>query len=716
MMDVTPIAAQLSASHSVPEFSSTPTNITVVEHNRQVTSSTQTIAGRTIRSNESPAEGLPSRTTAALVPQEQFKPPQTPNCSTNPTVSRAVIPPVSGKYTRAIRKKIPESNLSFLSTDQGIPRVTHTVLLPQQNRGTIRGEDLSQVQEPSSTQNRVDAEIKSSPFTFKGLPSEPGRERLDIAPNVGPTIGRNSNGMRVDIIKTTPRQFRGLQSIFTGKSSILQSAGSSTPILGASQVTVSKLARNIDHRQNSAPSGSGNTTTTLTTCDLPPLKQDLEVSASIICSPPRYSFRRQVEKIASVLALTAFYGFTMHAYSSGHGDFLKRFTGLSRNYRYASTLAFTHLTRIEFPGKRTESWFKAKRIDEKVADVRLWYWHRATERARAIKQLQTSWMERVWRFLMLASAPGTPSPPTDIGPDKFGLWFGGVSQHLLADPDLKGQFETAIRFWIRRFYVWVTRSGGGYPQLLGDLQEEMVQEVQPLDEKTSQDLWRLRTRCGSVHFIVGMTGEVVGWVEADGSVGSGLASVRNRRAKRINTISRARTTARIINGTILAGSPEANKNNRANVGNTWQDLRGDWREHASILLSPSSPSKRTESLPKGLLERVYRPDSKTVSHGIHESVTLPHHRLLAERWILAHVEPGGVSGKPVLDALYGQTRRKEKIVLDLQAKLTVESVRCSGEKWSSNTEGVLAQGLAFVQTPGMGWFVLEETGQVSPCV
>lgn len=715
MVDVTPTAAQFSASHSVPGFSSTPTNITVVEHNRQVTSSAQTTAARATRSNERPAEGPPSRTTVTVAPREQFEPFQTPNCSTTPTVSRAVFPPVSRKLTRTIRRKTPKSNLSFLSTNQGIPRVTHTVLLPQQNRGTSRGEDLSQAQEPSSTQTRVVAEIKSGPVVFKGLPSEPGREKPGIAPNVSPTIGRNSSGMRVDIAKTTPRQFRGLQSIFTGKPSILLPASDSIPILGASQVTVSKLACNINHR-NSAPSGSRDTATTLETWDLPPLKQDLEISASIICRPPRYSLRRQVERIAGVLALTAFYGFTPHAYSSGHGDFLKRFTRLSRNYQYASTLAFTHLTRIEFPGKRTENWFKAKRIDEKVADVRLWYWHRVTERARAIEQLRTSWMERVWRFLMLASAPGTSNPPTDIGPDKFGLWFGGVSQHLLADPDLRGQFETAIRFWIRRFYVWITRSGGGYPQLLGDLQEEMVQEVRPLDEKTSQDLWRLRTRCGSVHFIVGMTGEVVGWVEADGTVGNGLASVRNQRAKRINTISRSRTTAKTMNGTIFAGSSEANKIDRANAGNTWQDLRGDWREHASVLLSPSSPSKRTGSLPKGLLECVYRPDSKTVSHGIHESVMLPRHRLLAERWILAHVEPGGISGKPVLDVLYGQTRRKEKIVLDLQAKLIVESVRCSGEKWSSSTKGVLAQGLAFVQTPGMGWFVLEETGQVSYCV
>lgn len=691
MMDTTPIAAQLPASRLVPELSSILTNTTVVEHNLQVTSSVRSVSTGAIRRNGRPVEGLFPQTTATLGPQDQFEPFRTPNYTTSSadlTIPRADVFPVSGKDARTTRRKILEANVPSLSTAQGITRISHTVLLPQPNRG-----GLSEAQEPPLPQNRVATQIKSAPFAFKGLPSEPGRERPG-----------NSNGMRVSVIKPTPRQFRGLQSIFTAKSPALQSGGNSTPIFGASQSATSGLAGDTDHRRNSVRSESRNATTAQSTSGLPPRAQDHEISVSIIRNPPRYSLRRQVEIVARVLALTAFYGFTPHANSSVHGHFLSHFVGLSRNYRYASTLAFTYLTKIEFPGKRTERWFKAKRIDEKVADVRPWYWHRVTERAKVIEQLRTSWMERVWRFLTLASAPGTSNPPTGIGPARFRLWFGGVSQHLLADPDLEGQFETAIRFWIRRFYVWVTKSGGGYPQLFGDLQEEMVQEIQPLDENISQDLWRLVTRCGGVHFIVGMTGEVIGWVEADGTLVSGPGSVRQRRAKTsINTM--PRTT----------GPPEANRKNQANIGNTWQDLRRDWREHASAFLSPPLSSKGTESLPKGLLEYVYRPDSKLVSHGIHESVKLPHHRLLAERWVLAHVEPGGISGKPVLEVLHRQTHRKEKIVLDLQAKLTVESVRCSGEKWCSSMKGVLAQGLAFVQTPGMGWFVLEETGQVSLC-
>lgn len=708
MMDTTPIAAKLPASHPVPELSSILTNTTVVEQNLQATSSVQSVATGAIRRNGKPVEGLSPRTTATHGPQDQFEPFRTPNyitSSADPIISRADVSPESGKDTRTTRREIPEANVPFVSTAQGITRINHTVPLPQPNRETIQNGCLSETHEPPLPQTRMAAQMKSVPFAFKDLPSEPGRERLGMAPSVSPTVDRNSNSKRVSATKPTPRQFRGLPSIFTAKSPAMQPGGNSTPTFGASQSAKSALAGGIDHRRNSVRSEIRNATTAQSTSGLPPRAHDHEISVSIIRNPPRYSLRRQVEIVARVLALTAFYGFTPHTNSSVHGDFLNHFVGLSRNYRYASTLAFTYLTKIEFPGKRTERWFKAKRVDEKVADVRPWYWYRVTERAKVIEQLRTSWMERVWRFLMIASAPGISSPPTGIGPARFGLWFGGVSQHLLADPDLEGQFETAIRFWIRRFYVWVTRSGGGYPQLFGDLQEEMVQEIEPLDENISQDLWRLVTRCGGVHFIVGMTGEVIGWVEADGTVGGGPGSVRRRRAKTsIDTVSRTRT-----------GSSEANRKNQANMGNTWQDLRGDWREHVSALLSPTLSSKGTESLPKGLLKCVYRPDSKLVSHGIHESVKLPHHRLLAERWVLAHVEPGGISGKPVLEVLHGQAHRKEKIVLDLQAKLTVESVRCSGEKWSSSMKGVLAQGLAFVQTPGVGWFVLEETGQVSVC-
>lgn len=693
MMDSTPVSAQLIGSYLVPKSSSDL--------------STNSVLGAT-GDNGRPSDGL-SQTTVTLGSQLPFGVPSSP---TELTVPRVDALPLSGRDSWTTQRKILETNVPLLSTDREITRTDGTVLLPQLNPGTLQNMGLSKAQKLSLRPNRVAAHTESFLFPFGNLPSEPGQRGLSTALRISPAGDGNSSGTRVDIIKTTSRQFRGLQPILTGEYSVPESAGAPTPIFEASMSAASKLTNGINYHKDSARSANENKTAALAEWGLSLRKQDFEIFVSTIRSPPRYSLRRQVERIAQVLALTAFHGFSPLTNSMVPGDFLKRFTGLSRNYRYASTLAFTYLTQIEFPGKRTERWFEANRIDEKVADVRSWYWHRVFGRARVIERFQTSWVERVWRFLILAAAPVIRSSPTNVGPDSFGLWFGGVSRCLLADPDLEGQFETAIRFWIRRFYVWVTRSGGGYPQLLRDLREEMVQEIQPLDGKTNRELWRLETRCGGVYFIIGMTGEVVGWVD---TVSNGLMSVRQKRAEtRMNTIFRTKITARTADDTFPTGSLQANGKNQGDTGNTWQDLRGDWREHASALLSPSVPSHGTESLTKGLIGYVYRPDSKTVSHGIHESVKLPHHRLLAERWILAQVEPGGVSGKPVLN-VGGHTRRKEKVMLDLQAKMTVESVRCSGEKWCSSMEGVLAQGLGFIQTPGMGWFVLEETGQVSPC-
>lgn len=712
MMDV-PVAAQLPASHLALEISS---DLTVAGHKRQETSSTQKIAVGTTRSNGRPADGLRPTTTATLEPQLQsgtFRTPSSTTSSVGLTFSQAGVLPVLGKATQG---GIPETNKPLLPIDQRVTRTNYIVLLPRPNQGTIQNEGLSQTQESSLPLNQVATHTKSFLFPSRDLPSKPGQRDPSIALSISPEVGENSSGRCTYTIKTTPRQFRGLRPILTGKSFIPESAGDSTLIFGASGSAASELTAGINHLGNSVRNADKNTTADLAKWDVLPGKLDLDISVSTIRSPPRYSLRRQVEIIARVLALSAFYGFSPHTNSLVPGDFLRCFTGLSRSYRYASTLAFTHLIQIEFPGKRTKRWFQANMIDEKVADTRLWYWHRVSGRARVIEKFQMSWMERVWRFLTSAAMPVVSSSPIDVGPDRFGLWFGGVSKKLLADPDLEGQFETAIRFWIRRFYVWVTTRGGGYPQLLGDLREEMVQEIQPLNEKNNRELWRLETRCGGVYFIVGMTGEVVGWVESHGAIGNGLVSAQQMRAEaRISTMARIRITARTTDINSPIGFSQASGKSRGNADNTWQDLREDWREHTSAILSTSSPPKGTKSLSKGLLQYVYRPDSKSVSHGIHESVKLPHHRLLAERWILAQVEPGGISGKPVLNFFDGHTRRKEKVALDLQAKLTVESVRCSGEKWTSSMKGVLAQGLGFVQTPGIGWFVLEETGQVSSC-
>lgn len=721
------VAAQLTtSSQEVRERSSDHTNTTVVEYDHQATSNA------TATSNEGPAEanavGVSPPETTATTTLKPNDPTAASSVSlaipladelllakSSPgTVQRGANLPVilqlNPKNTQ--RGSLSESKkLPSLQPGWGSKRTrANMLLLPQAGMGNMsRGSIPNSGEERLLRPTLATEQTKAIHPPFRGLPKELKQRSPDTVSSASSIASGGTGTMRV-----AARRFRGLELNTNGKISIPELIRHPTTASGNPESATFTPGGSTIYHQNLTTDTKTSTSPALVILNLP-RKQDHEVPASIIRNPPRYSLRRYVEKTARVLALVAFYGFSQCASLSLPGELLKRFAGLSRNYRYASTLAFTHLIRIEFPGKRTERWFKAKRIDEKVADVRSWYWHRVSERVKVIERVRTSWVERVWRFLVLASLPATSKPAADTRQGRFGLWFDGVSQHLLADPDLDGQFETAIRFWIRRFYVWVTRSGGGYPQLLQDLRDEKVQDIQPLDEKGNQELWRLETRCGGVHFIIGMTGEVVGWVEADGAARNGLESTLQRRAKtRIGTMTRPRTTVKGVGNTFAAGSPQRNERNQNNAGNvTWQDLRGDWRGLASALVSSASAFEETDTLPKSLLESVYRPDSKTISHGIHESVKYPHHRVLAERWILAQVEPGGISGKPVLDAFHGQVRRNGKVALDLQAKLTVESVRCSGEKWTSSMRGVLAQGLGFVQTPGMGWFVLEETGQVS---
>jgi len=84
----------------------------------------------------------------------------------------------------------------------------------------------------------------------------------------------------------------------------------------------------------------------------------------------------------------------------------------------------------------------------------------------------------------------------------------------------------------------------------------------------------------------------------------------------------------------------------------------------------------------------------------------------------------GISGTPLFEVSYQGTHDTNhknipnKIQLDLDAKYAVESVKCSGESHTAllNESGrgrkVLAAGIAIIQTPEIGYFVLEETGQV----
>ncbi|KAL7274000.1 hypothetical protein RUND412_003116 [Rhizina undulata] len=431
----------------------------------------------------------------------------------------------------------------------------------------------------------------------------------------------------------------------------------------------------------------------------PSPKQDDQIYSTAIRNPPRISMRRKTEKISKVLGLVAFCGTFRHADSSGApGNFLKLTSALSRDYRYASTLAFTYLVKLEFPGARTERWLSSKRIDEKVADLRAWYWHRVSCRRGIIERVKDWWAERVWRFLALAEAP--ESRPGNAR--EYGLWFDGINKDLLAEQECEGSFEIAIRFWIQRFTLWT--NGGGSENLLQEFKKERVEVVEPVGGREgNREVWRIETKSRATFFIIGKTGEVIGWNSEcpESRKFSWLKRLATRRfiqRGETGTRSRGTTVNRRLEG--FDRNATGNLLSTAAPNVSWNDLRGDWERYVSSILANNPGS------PKPLMECIYYPGPQTFPHGIHESITLPHHRALAERWILTHVEAGGVSGKPVLE----NPRSNGKVFLDLESKFTVESVRCEGEKWN-RMEGVLAKGVGFVQTPEMGWFVLEETGQ-----
>lgn len=306
---------------------------------------------------------------------------------------------------------------------------------------------------------------------------------------------------------------------------------------------------------------------------------DDDVVPLIIENPPRISLRRKVEKLAEALALVAF-----NAFGDSPGKFLMAFSVLSQTCRYASTLAFTHLILLEFDGARTASWLKAKGVDIEVADLRTWYWHRASEREYNIGKLRRSWMNRVWKFL--ARNDGC------LTKDNL-LFFEGINSHLFAEPDIQGQLDVARRFWIRRFYELMSQNGGGYPRLLADLKIGKVHQIYQvgLSDEKSRAIWQVRIGTGKSLFLVGATGEVV---EPQRALSGSVAD------------------AGIQSAVVRVAKPSFKCKKEANAlvhgGNAGDDL--------GLLLLPFA-------VPEG---------------SIHRSITFHHHQALAERWILSNMD------------------------------------------------------------------------------
>ncbi|KAI9785930.1 MAG: hypothetical protein M1839_008196 [Geoglossum umbratile] len=463
-------------------------------------------------------------------------------------------------------------------------------------------------------------------------------------------------------------------------------------------------------------------------CPLLPCDSDVAAAAPID-SPPSIKNRRKVERFARIFALVAFRTAAYAASTSritttnssmglSHGwmfpkeysapQFLVCLLSISRNFRYAAILAFTTLTFLEFAGRRTDIYVKSKATNLLVYDLRPWYFHRYAQVSSLIRGMKRWWGERAWEY-MLSSGWST---------NAYGLYFGGISSQLLGNPDHRAQWDVALRFWIQRFSTYVGEMGSGCRQLLRNLQAQMVLSCEPLlspnyddasNDSPFPEIWRLGTRDGGVFFVLGRTGEVLGWSSRSAQ----------RRVSNLTFTDTTRTAPRqelAIRSKICMPTFQATTNWAPHMGPhgwmtyedvTWQDLRGDWQAYTSILHSNRNIS--TEPTIKPLIQHVFHPSlNKTHPHGINIAVTLPHHCALAERFVLTHVHAGGVSGPQLLPPI---AARKPRIALDLEHKWTVESVRCSGERYRSSMTNGLAPGVGFVQTPEAGWFVLEETGQ-----
>jgi hypothetical protein len=464
----------------------------------------------------------------------------------------------------------------------------------------------------------------------------------------------------------------------------------------------------------------------------PLLPCDLNVTVAIpISNSPMMKKRRKVERLARTFALVAYHTATTafrtttatcskidlsHAWvfprEYSAPQFLVCLFSISRNFRYAATLAFTFLTFLEFAGRRTDVYIKSKATDPLDHDLRPWYFHRRAEMSSRTREMGRWWGERVWKY-MSSSNRST---------NEYGLQFSGISSRLLGNPDHPAQWDVARRFWIQRFSTYVGEMGSGCQRLLRDFQTQMIIDCEPLlslhsseifnEGKASPfpEIWRIETKDGGVFFVVGRTGEVLGWNSRS----------TQGRALNITSIDTARTTTpqeSAIKSKICTRTYRATTNKALHLGRhhkiakedvTWQSLRGDWQAYVSMIYSNDTASM--EPILKPLIQCVFYPSlTKTHPHGINNTIILPHHYALAERFILTHVHAGGVSGPQLLPPI---ATKKPQVALDLEHKWTVESVRCSGERYRTSMATDLAPGVGFVQTPEAGWFVLEETGQV----
>ncbi|KAF8448196.1 hypothetical protein BGX38DRAFT_596298 [Terfezia claveryi] len=469
---------------------------------------------------------------------------------------------------------------------------------------------------------------------------------------------------------------------------------------------------------------------------LSPTRQDTEINWKLIRFPPRVGFRRRIETISRVLALVAHHSSTL---TSPAGTFLRNTVTLNKVWYYSSILAYYHLSLCEFGGTRTSQWIKLKRADIARADFREWYWHRVQLRELKMQMVEKKWWgERILREYILAN--GLQREYGKHGnSENGGLWCSGaINMDLLNENETIGQWDIAARFWAGRFcaamFSGEIGEGGRNMEMILGCGEYAVEDACPVGENgeahgnvsagaTVSDVWEVVTKGAGTYIIIGGTGEVIGTLQAAEHVRrKGLKRLRSPEL-RTGTIIGTGGTSRFRKFTNLRDHSTLQKLTDCWDDVSWHSLRLDWRAYVSKLLAYAAQPKpqglrgataalQPESITKPvplLLSHLYHPSPKQFKHGIHENIILRHHRVVAERFILAHAEEYGFSGG-VGNPISGGT----KVGLDLDSKWRVESVLCSGEKMEAIGGRVerLGNGVAFVQTAEGGWYVLEDTGEI----
>ncbi|KAG5438828.1 hypothetical protein PCANB_002548 [Pneumocystis canis] len=345
---------------------------------------------------------------------------------------------------------------------------------------------------------------------------------------------------------------------------------------------------------------------------------DSDIFPLEIGKPPSLAFRKKINIYSRLFAWVAFCLPSSERYS-----FLSTLACVCKLWNFSVKFAWYELILLEFPGKRTETWISS--TDPTIYNFRLWYIHRQKEKQSALKIFRKSWIERE-------------------------LWFYGVSYNLLSDPDQKGQWEVAIRFWMSRFVLTImsTEPWESWPIFFDKMYNDMIVAVKNIK---NSDIWRIECFSNKVC-------EAIGWD----------LSLSSRDSINIKNI-------------------------------TWKNLRFDWQSYISKLINNDSPTE--------LFNHVfYHGDTSLYPHGVHKSIKDPLRFSLAKRFIISHVIDYSISG--LYESRPFSYSLNPKLVLDLEQKYSVESVRLSGETAIYNQ--ILCPGLCYIQTSEVGMFVLDEIG------